>query len=95
MRPCADLGIRVVSPAKPIRRRARFTGTIALEQQTVNGFLFPAIYTTEDSADLLNILLNGIWSISSNDTSADAFKDFLNHTLGCPRLPSLGCAGKP
>ncbi len=58
-----------------------FRRSITLEQQTVNGFLYSRPYTTLDCADLHNTILNEIWSISSNDTSAAAYKDFVKHWL--------------
>jgi predicted NAD/FAD-dependent oxidoreductase len=58
-----------------------------LEQQTVNGFLYSRPYTTPDCADLHNTILNEIWCISSNDTSAAAYKDFVKHVFGSRGLP--------
>lgn len=58
-----------------------------LEQQTVNGFLYSRHYATQDCADLHNTILNEIWCISSNDTSAAAYKDFIKRVLGNRGLP--------
>jgi predicted NAD/FAD-dependent oxidoreductase len=58
-----------------------------LEQQTVNGFLYSRPYVTPDCADLHNTILNEIWCISSSDTSAAAYKDFVKHVLGSCGLP--------
>ena len=52
---------------------------VVLEQQTVNGFLYSRPYATTDCADLHNTILNEIWCISSSDTSAAAYKDFITH----------------
>jgi predicted NAD/FAD-dependent oxidoreductase len=64
-----------------------FHREIVLEQQTVNGFLYSRPYATRDCADLHNTILNEIWSISSNDTSASAYKDFIKHVFGSRGLP--------
>lgn len=64
-----------------------FRRSITLEQQTVNGFLYSRPYATQDCADLQNTILNEIWSISSNDTSAAAYRDFIKHSLGSRGLP--------
>ncbi len=58
-----------------------------LEQQTVNGFLYSRPYATLDCADLHNTILNEVWCISSSDTSAAAYKDFVKHVLGSRGLP--------
>ena len=58
-----------------------------LEQQTVNGFLYSRPYATLDCADLHNTILNEVWCISSSDTSAAAYKDFVKHVLGSSGLP--------
>ncbi|MCA6121350.1 FAD-dependent oxidoreductase [Bradyrhizobium sp. WSM 1704] len=64
-----------------------FRRSVTLEQQTVNGFLYSRPYATQDCADLHNTILNEIWSISSNDTSAAAYKDFIKHSLGSSAPP--------
>ena len=64
-----------------------FHPTHLLEQQTVNGFLFSRPYVTTDCADLHNTLLNEIWSISSNDTSAAAYQGFVKRVLASRGLP--------
>ncbi|MBR0874960.1 FAD-dependent oxidoreductase [Bradyrhizobium tropiciagri] len=64
-----------------------FHRSVTLEQQTVNGFLYSRPYATQDCADLHNTILNEIWSISSNDTSAAAYKDFVRHSLGSKAPP--------
>jgi predicted NAD/FAD-dependent oxidoreductase len=58
-----------------------------LEQQTVNGFLFSRPYVTTDCADLHNTILNEIWCISSNDTSAAAYQGFVRRVLASRGLP--------
>jgi predicted NAD/FAD-dependent oxidoreductase len=40
-----------------------------------------------DCADLHNTILNEVWCISSSDTSAAAYKDFVKHVLGSRGLP--------
>ncbi len=55
-----------------------------LQRQTVNGYLYSRGYSTEDCADLHDMILMEIWSIHSSDTSAAAYKHFVKHCLGFP-----------
>jgi predicted NAD/FAD-dependent oxidoreductase len=64
-----------------------FHRSTTLDHQTVNGFLYSRSYATMDCAELHNTILNEIWSISSSDTSATAYKDFTKHALGCRGVP--------
>ena len=62
-------------------------GSSIIQQQTVNGFLYSRPYATEDCAELHNTILNEIWCTSSSDTSATAYRDFVQHSLGSRGLP--------
>jgi predicted NAD/FAD-dependent oxidoreductase len=62
-------------------------GPSILQQQTVNGFLYSRPYATTDCAELHNTILNEIWCTSSSDTSATAYRDFVQHSLGSRGLP--------
>ena len=52
-----------------------------LGRQTVNGHLYSRGYATERVADFSNFVLQLIWSISSDRTSAPAYQDFLKHAF--------------
>jgi predicted NAD/FAD-dependent oxidoreductase len=58
-----------------------FDPSKVLERQTVDGFLYSRRYATEGCADLLDLILMEIWSIPSDDTSANAYKDFVRPGL--------------
>ena len=62
-------------------------GSSIIQQQTVNGFLYSRPYATEDCAELNNTILNEIWCTSSSDTSATAYRDFVQHSLGSRGRP--------
>jgi predicted NAD/FAD-dependent oxidoreductase len=66
---------------------AQHFGSSILQQQTVNGFLYSRPYATQDCAELHNTILNEIWCTSSSDTSATAYGDFVQHSLGSRGLP--------
>ena len=51
---------------------------------TVNGHLYSRGYATERAADFSNYILELIWSISSDRTSAPTYQDFIKHTFQFP-----------
>ena len=55
-----------------------------LDKLSVNGFLYSQSTTTEDVAELENYILQVIWSIQSEHTSAVTYQDFIRHTLTFP-----------
>ncbi|WP_271438262.1 FAD-dependent oxidoreductase [Pontixanthobacter luteolus] len=59
-------------------------GMAQLEKQSVNGFLYSTSYATEEVAELENYMLEVIWSINSERTSAASYQDFIRHTLSFP-----------
>lgn len=55
-----------------------------LDKQSVNGFLYSQSTSTEQVAELENYMLQVIWSIRSEQTSAVTYQDFIRHTLSFP-----------
>ncbi len=59
-------------------------GYAQLDKLSVNGFLYSQSTTTEQIAEMENYILQVIWSIQSEHTSAETYQDFLRHTLSFP-----------
>lgn len=59
-------------------------GYSQLDKLSVNGFLYSQSTSTEDVAELENYILQVIWSIQSEHTSAVTYQDFIRHTLTFP-----------
>lgn len=59
-------------------------GYSQLDKLSVNGFLYSQSTSTEDVASLQNYILQVIWSIQSEHTSAVTYQDFIRHTLTFP-----------
>ncbi|MXO91971.1 FAD-dependent oxidoreductase [Pontixanthobacter aquaemixtae] len=55
-----------------------------LDKLDVNGFLYSTGYATEDVAQMVNYMLQVIWSIQSERTAAVTYQDFIRHTLTFP-----------
>lgn len=55
-----------------------------LDKLSVNGFLYSQSTSTEDVAELENYIMQVIWSIQSEHTSAVTYQDFIRHTLTFP-----------
>jgi protoporphyrinogen oxidase len=55
-----------------------------LSRISVNGFLHSRPYATERSAELLDLFLIAIWSITANLTSATSYKFFAKHAFTFP-----------
>ena len=55
-----------------------------LDKLDVNGFLYSGGYATEDVAQMVNYMLQVIWSIQSERTAAVTYQDFVRHTLTFP-----------
>ncbi|MDN3644656.1 FAD-dependent oxidoreductase [Pontixanthobacter aestiaquae] len=60
------------------------TGAGQLDKLDVNGFLHSGGYATEDVAEMVNYMLQVIWSIQSERTAAVTYQDFVRHTLTFP-----------
>lgn len=59
-------------------------GNTQLDKQSVNGFLYSQSTSSEQVAELENYMLQVIWSIRSEQTSAVTYQDFIRHTLSFP-----------
>lgn len=59
-------------------------GASQLDKLDVNGFLYSTGYATEDVAQMVNYMLQVIWSIQSERTAAVTYQDFVRHTLTFP-----------
>ena len=55
-------------------------------RQTVNGHLYSRGYATDRVADFSDYILQLIWSISSDVTSAPAYQDFVKHLFQFPNV---------
>ncbi|GAA4647548.1 hypothetical protein GCM10023115_55100 [Pontixanthobacter gangjinensis] len=55
-----------------------------LDELSVNGFLYSSSTSTEPVAEMMNYMLQLIWSIKAEQTTAATYQDFLRHTLSFP-----------
>jgi|TARA_Y100000310_G_scaffold242924_1_gene247183 hypothetical protein len=62
----------------------RFDPGELLSRHSVNGFLHSRGYASDRSAELYELITLDIWSVHSYQTSASAYKDFLEHSFGTP-----------